>query len=299
MTPVHSLVNQYLGINAHLHSYWQGVGGWHNFHNRHIGDLAGQLRLQLIPMGYTASMEESLQIRRVGDTFSEMLQTEAEIEKPYHAIGIYKVNGDQSPKLVTWIELLAPTTKGTRVEVELYSTTRRPVLEKGVVLVEIDYLHEIPSTMRAIPDYTRSTKERHSEQGATPYRIIVADPRPDLYKGNAHVWCFNVDGIIPAISIPLLDGDVYMIDLGTVYRETFEEMGYGLEFVDYSELPVNFDRYSEEDQARIVSRMVVVLEAVSKGIDLNATAPLPVEQLALEAGLKRLDAWKGGNSSEV
>lgn len=90
-----------------------------------------------------------------------------------------------------------------------------------------------------------------------------------------------------------------MIDLGTVYRETFEEMGYGLEFVDYSELPVNFDRYSEEDQARIVSRMVVVLEAVSKGIDLNATAPLPVEQLALEAGLKRLDAWKGGNSSEV
>src|SRR5690554_5633368 len=67
MQPVRSIKNQYPGINAHLHSYWQGEGGWNNFHNRHIGDLAGLMRQQLLPMGYTAIMEEALQIRRMGD----------------------------------------------------------------------------------------------------------------------------------------------------------------------------------------------------------------------------------------
>lgn len=64
---VHSIRNQYFGINAHLHSFWQGTGKWHRFHNVHITQLLVALKAQLIPMGYTAETEESLQIRRIAD----------------------------------------------------------------------------------------------------------------------------------------------------------------------------------------------------------------------------------------
>ena len=39
MEPMRSVRNQYLGINAHLHSYWQAVRGWNNFHNPYIVQL--------------------------------------------------------------------------------------------------------------------------------------------------------------------------------------------------------------------------------------------------------------------
>ena len=65
MEAVQSIKNQYFGINAHLHSFWQGAGKWHRFHNVHIAHLLVALKAQLIPMGYTAETEESLQIRRI------------------------------------------------------------------------------------------------------------------------------------------------------------------------------------------------------------------------------------------
>ncbi len=48
MPALHSTRNQYPGINAHLHSYWQGRGGWSRFHTNHIADL---LRALLLPRG--------------------------------------------------------------------------------------------------------------------------------------------------------------------------------------------------------------------------------------------------------
>jgi len=65
MQPVRSIKNQYHGINAHLHSHWQSVGGWNSFHSNHIADLLRLLRAKLLPMGYTAEIEPSLQIRRL------------------------------------------------------------------------------------------------------------------------------------------------------------------------------------------------------------------------------------------
>src|SRR5436853_7332364 len=62
---VHSIKNQYVGINAHLHSLWQAQGGWVEFHTRHIVHLADALKAVLLPMGYTAALEPSLQIRRI------------------------------------------------------------------------------------------------------------------------------------------------------------------------------------------------------------------------------------------
>lgn len=70
-TGVRSIRNQYCGINAHLHSYWQSMGGWHSFHGNHITDLLRALRAALLPMGYTADLESSLQVRRLDQPMDE------------------------------------------------------------------------------------------------------------------------------------------------------------------------------------------------------------------------------------
>lgn len=67
MGPLHAIRNQYPGINAHLHSYWQGRCGWSRFHTNHIADLLRALRPALLPRGYDADIEPSLQIRRLDD----------------------------------------------------------------------------------------------------------------------------------------------------------------------------------------------------------------------------------------
>lgn len=54
MGPLQAIKNQYPGINAHLHSYWQGRGGWSRFHTNHIADLLRALRPALLPRGYDA-----------------------------------------------------------------------------------------------------------------------------------------------------------------------------------------------------------------------------------------------------
>jgi hypothetical protein len=87
--PVHSVKNQYLGVNAHLHSFWQGTGKWNRFHNYHIGQIIAPLRAQLIPMGYTAQIEESLQIRRIGDSprrpQADILISDLDSIRPYQS----------------------------------------------------------------------------------------------------------------------------------------------------------------------------------------------------------------------
>ena len=65
-------------------------------------------------------------------------------------------------------------------------------------------------------------------------------------------------------------------------------MFYG-DRLDYSQLPLNFDRYREADQARIVSRMLAVIEAAQAGRDLEQP-PQPVEPLPLDEALKSAGA---------
>ncbi len=313
MPPVRSIKNQYLGINAHLHSFWQAKGGWHNFHNRHIGDLAGLLRQQLLPMGYTAVMEESLQVRRVGDetrkpradiligdlnparsshpftpaastlTVAEMIEAEQDLEKPYRALGVYE-HDDQLGEPVAWLELLSPTNKGSDQDALTYLAKRRLLLEQRITFVEIDYLHETPPTFTPLKDYTHKI---YQSQGAHPYRIVVLDPHPDMRKGPAQPSEFDVDQPIPTIHIPLSAGESMDFDFGVGYRKTFEEMFYGLEIVDYSHLPLNFERYSVADQMRIAQRMLAVLEATHAGINLE-NAPFEVKEIPLETALAQI-----------
>jgi hypothetical protein len=311
--PVQSRKNQYLGVNAHLHSFWQGMGKWDRFHNVHVGDIYKTLNEQLRPMGYKAEVEESLQIRRVDETprrpisdilirdtsvqrkrqpsmpisseaqtlaLEELIDFPEDWEHPYSAIQILQ----QSDTPVGWIELLSPSNKGNTFDAAKYNDKRLELIRSGLVFVEVDYLHETPSTFWRLPDYTQKSPDAHA------YRIVVLEPRPDFYEGYAYHYPFDVDTQIPKVSISLNAGDVLKFDFGVSYRKTFEEGLYGFE-MDYSQLPMNFERYSEADQTRIARRMLAVLEAARDGVNLES-APFPVKEATLQEALAEIDAFK-------
>lgn len=321
--PVRSVINQYRGINAHLHSLYQAEGGWSGFHTIHIGDLGKTLTAQLRSMGYTVAVEESLQIRRIGgdsgkpeadlliydshperwfrfsDTaasdnpipIGELLAEDDLSEKPYRSLVIYDVKAGSRDRgePVAWIELLSPANKGWGTDAQIYRSKRMNIMLSGLVFIEIDYLHETPATFSTIPDYSQ-TKQRPQHPKAHPYRIIILDPRPQLEDGRAWVGSFDVDSLIPTMEIPLNDGDSLKFDFGTAYRKTFEE-GFLGDQVDYSELPVNFNRYNSADQTRIAARMLSVLTAQREGVDLEK-GNFPIENLSLEQALSKLEDFQ-------
>ncbi|MEL7236756.1 MAG: hypothetical protein AAGK74_19795, partial [Chloroflexota bacterium] len=110
------------------------------------------------------------------------------------------------------------------------------------------------------------------------------------HSGPAVVAQFTVDDPLPLLEIPLTDGNTVRFDVGAAYDTGFREMGYGLETVDYTQLPANFDRYSQHDQRRIARRMVAVMDAHNNGQNLETGTPLPVPELSLEDALARITA---------
>jgi uncharacterized protein DUF4058 len=304
---IQSRVNQYLGINPHLHSFWQGTGRWNRFHNFHVGQLMAALKAQLLPLGYTAEIEESLQVRRVGDdlprrprsdilirdldlqraassgvsngvqtiALGELVEEEEDLDHPYSAIGLYERTPDFQPgEPVGWVELLSPTNKGDTKDAYTYLAKRRLMMEQGLVFVEIDYLHETSPTFERLPDYSRR------EDGAHPYRIAIMDPRPEYHWTQVNLQELDVDTPVPKMEIPLNRGDKLAFDFGVVYRKTFEEALYGYD-MDYTELPQNFDRYSTDDQQRIERRMAAVAHAFERGDDLEQ-GPFPASGSQME-----------------
>lgn len=328
MKPVKALKNQYVGINAHLHSYWQGDGDWSEFHTSYIVQLSRTLKTHLLPIGYTAGIEQSLQIRRndrqvrrpTSDvtiyaqhppvlrevavtymgrteqltlTLSDVLHAEDDIsEKPYRALGLYEsIEKRQRGQPIAWIEVLSPSNKPGGRDAETYRNKRRTLLERGLVLIEIDYLHESSPTFQGIPDYRTRARRQKAEPSAHAYRIVVVDPRPQLEQGKVQVYQFDVDTPLPTATIPLQGVDSIEFDFGIPYHEAVQMELFTVEFVDYSEFPQHFDRYSQADQQRIANRMIAVLEAVQQGIDLES-GPFPTTPLALEAARARIDALK-------
>lgn len=327
MQPIRSIKNQYLGINAHLHSYWQSMGGWNSFHGNHIADLLRLLRVKLLPMGYTAEIEPSLQIRRLDIPDSEpesditifdpnpirpflstsnispgpnvlvlsapdTLQEPPLSEKELQSIAVYRIEdqGRERGQPVVWLELLSPSNKGASEDAGLYREKRSKRLHSGVVFVEIDYLHESGTTLGRVANY-RIRRNQPAQVTRHPYRIAVIDPRPHFAQGRAYINEFDVDASIPTVMIPLNGGDVLHFDFNTPYQKTFEETLYGLELIDYGQLPLRFERYSPVDQARIANRMLIVLKARQQGEDLER-GPFPVEALPLEEALAKIQILK-------
>jgi hypothetical protein len=312
-------------LNAHLHSLWQAQDGWGSFHNLHIAHLVTTLLVQLRPLGYTASSESSLQIRRVGDLprnpradvlitdlnlprtsvraarptnrqltpILDLLEADEVDEKPYRAVVIYERGADGARgEPVAWLELLSPTNKGNTDDAEIYRRKRIGLMASGLVFIELDYLHATPPTFPALPTY-RADKDGDWPPAARPYRITILDPRPSIEQGVAETLPFTVDEAIPTARIPLNGSDALLFDFGVPYAKTFDE-GFLGDMVDYAALPAHFARYSPDDQIRIIARMVAVLEAAARGEDVEATAPSPPAfapgEVALQAARERLRA---------
>lgn len=109
-----------------------------------------------------------------------------------------------------------------------------------------------------------------------------------ITQGKLYVYHFDVDQPIPTVTIPLSAKDSIDFDFGLPYERMVEMELFTLEKVDYRVLP-NFDHYTPTDQARIANRMLAVLEAAQKGIDLE-TGPFPVKEIPLEKALAQIEA---------
>jgi hypothetical protein len=293
MPPIKAVKNQYVGINAHLHSYWQAQGGWSEFHTSHINDLFRQLNLQLIPMGYSAGLEKSLQIRqgtiRVGQPESDVIiydlsgkrgpymplehggTTELHIAEipalmearaEYFALTIRK--DDQEGLPIAWIELLSPSNKPGGSHFNQYFDKRLMLIQDGMVFIELDYLNHTRPTLDELRD-------------GLPYRISIIDPHPDYLSGKLFARSFGVDDPIPVLTLPLAGSDRLNFDFGQPYHRTILETFFAYRLVDYNEVPLSMDFYRPEDKKRIFARMNAIAQAVRDGVDLEAHAPLPIE----------------------
>ena len=282
---IHALQNQYFGINAHLQSQLQVAGGWKGFHTNHLVDLQRRLIAQLEPLDYTAEIEDALQVRYGHDASRPESDITVYDEAPdrsgryvppdapgvdtdhvvvsiptllgliedeistFKAIAIYASDDQRDP--VAWIELLSPSNKPGGSGYLRYCEKREMVLQTGLVFVELDYLHHTSPTFESVADY------RQEVTGAHAFHIVVIDPRPVFLQGKGHIYQFDVDEPIPRVDLPLNAGDVVTVDFDAAYQQTLHSVRYGRQ-VDYAQLPVAFERYSQADQQRILSRMLTV-----------------------------------------
>lgn len=311
--PIHTLKNQYHGINAHLHSFWQATGTWNRFHNAYVTHLAEVFIAQLLHLGYIAEMEDSIQVRRIEKFWSgspqsgtsnayhldklstsptlsvapvalaNITELEEDLEHQYSAIALrHSRSAKGTGEIIAWIELLSPSTKGSGSNAGVYFVKRRNILEQGSIFVEIDYLHTKPPTFERLADYTRQ------ETGAYPYRIVVIDPRPSYHQAKAYLYEFGVDVPIPDVTVSLSADDTVTMNLDTLYQDMIAR-GYAYHSVDYAQLPMEFERYTPADQTRIARRMLAVMEAVRDGVDLaTIPAPLDVKDVTLEDALEKI-----------
>ncbi|MDX1990872.1 MAG: DUF4058 family protein [bacterium] len=278
--------NQYRGVNAHLHSYFQNEGtrDWEGFHGAYIVDMARALNDLLVP-AYLVRLDRSLQIREFHPTTGERIRrpipdllimegqpgmpraSSRSAAAPTATLPVMEtLNDDQEYLLavviedaetslpVTHIELLSPTNKPPGEGAVEYSAKRELVLRSGLPMVEIDYMHQTRSPITRMPNYSRG------QAGAYPYTITVTDPRPTLQQGQARIYGFQVDDPIPVIDPPLKGEETLIFDFGAVYQRTFSSLATFYMQVDYEQLPAAFERYQPFDQQRILELQRLVLE---------------------------------------
>ncbi len=303
MSPLKTVLNQFLGINPLLHSQLQVEGGWDHFHVNHISDLTRCLQRDLRPLGYLAHSEQSLQIRRrdgelrspeadvtiydparraaappslsgsLALSVPDLLELDEEDLATYRAVGIYqKTAGDARGDAVAWLELLSPANKPGGRHFTAYRDKRTALLQAGLVFVELDYLHQQPPTV-AVPAYP-------DQPGSSCYRILIIDPRPDWLHGEGYVYPIRVDDRLPALSLPLTGSDRLRFDFDAPYQQTYETLFFG-DAVDYTILPQAWEFYSADDQARILSRLLAIRAAG----DTLEGPPGPIDTLPLPEAL--------------
>jgi hypothetical protein len=192
-----------------------------------------------LPPNYYAAAEKSLQVTLYGD------EGDSSEEETINSVVIYQHTGTIPAMPVTRIELLSPANKPGGSDYRDYLARRVRVLESGVALVEIDYLHEQRPLLPQFPSY------RDDDQGAFPYLILVSVPRPSLMEGRADLYEFGVESHLPKVSIPLAGDEAVTLDFQPIYNRAFAAARLFSILVDYAQNPVNFDRYSPADRVKI------------------------------------------------
>jgi len=289
--PINSTKNLYPGVNAHLNSFLQQEdGGWESFHAIYIAHLYETLDA-ILPSNYYVEAEKSMQIGALRfdmETTSRyrpdisikqvtlssgtsatssilptatfpLVEVQEDEEDTFTSLVIYElVEGKYPGEPVTWIELLSPANKPPSSYSAQYRLRRRQTLRSGLSLVEIDFLHQSRPVNPLIPSYI----DRHD--GAYPYMVLISSP----IKDQVEFYGFGVDAVIPVISIPLAGDERIDVDLGAVYHQTAAHRNFRV-VVDYEHDPVNFDRYTAEDQAKIRA----LLETIRKNASDERNAP--------------------------
>ncbi len=175
----------------------------------------------------------------------ETIQAEDDEDAPSGLV----IYDDERP--LTRIELLSPSHKAPDSHYDKYMGKRLETLKDGLRLVEIDFLHERKPILEKLPSYI----EQHPT--AYPYYIIVSDPRPQIR--SVPIYAAGVLDSLPRIDIPLSGNEFITLDLGEVYHHTFGSARlYWETLTDYSQLPVNFDFYTPEDQEKIRAHMAQI-----------------------------------------
>lgn len=126
-------------------------------------------------------------------------------------------------ELITVIEVLSPDNKRPRAGLEEYLHKRSLVLRSPIHLVEIDLLRGGARLPMGEP-----------RQPADYYVFVSRAPlRPD-----AEVWPFTLRHRLPAIQVPLAEGDPDVpLDLQAVFDAVYDQAGYDYS-LDYSQPPL-------------------------------------------------------------
>lgn len=281
--PLYAQTNLYPGVNAHLNSYLQAphsAESWETFHADYITFLRTMLD-RVLPPGYYAASEKSLQIGeyeaqqiepgRKSRTIADILiqrqfeparavatGSALEVMAPAYTLPMPETIDDEdkltsvtifqsragSPKghPVTRIEMLSPSNKPGQSHYEQYATKRVDVLKAGLRLVEVDFLDMYPPIRTALPSYLAH------DQGASPYVILVTDPRPTFERGFTQVYPFGVVSPIPVIAVPLEGKDLVPVGFGAAYNELLASSRLFQLIADYESEPLGIARFTPSDQ---------------------------------------------------
>lgn len=260
--------NRYQGVNAHLMSYLQNSSGYKGFHNSFVTYLAGHLNKRLGGK-YRAATEDTLKIMRTFDdenllaknTYPDIAVRQHDLQKSLAVTGTARVpdlyvelpkvaenkeplsviiyEKDRSSPIVI-IEMVSPANKRGGSGSEAYLEKRYLLTRAGIVLVEVDLLHESLSVIDGLPEYPH-------DPSSLPYYIAVTDT---LRQKKTGLYRFGINQPIPSINIPLLNDEMTTCDFDSVYQQTFEE-GFFDALLDYTKEPLNMTLYSKADQQKI------------------------------------------------
>ena len=148
---------------------------------------------------------------------SVRLRTHRATKVPHFRIAIRDVDEE---RLVTAIELLSPTNKGSgRQE---YLRKRRRFLHSAAHLLEIDLHHQ----GRRIP--------LNDPYPPAAYYVLLNRARK---RGWTEVWPIPLDQSLPTVPVPLLKGDADVpLDLQKAFSDVYDAGGFDL-VVDYCQPP--------------------------------------------------------------